>query len=537
MSYQALYRKFRPAEFDEVKGQDHIVTTLKNQIKNDRIGHAYIFTGTRGTGKTTAAKIFAKAINCENPVDGSPCGKCAMCEAIANGTSMNVVEMDAASNNKVDDVRAIIEQVAYPPTEGKYKVYILDEVHMLTPGAFNALLKTLEEPPSYVVFIMATTEVHKLPITILSRCQRYDFHRISLDTIAMRLADLCGREGVEVEDKAIRYIARVADGSMRDGLSVLDQCIAFYIGQTLTYDNVLSVLGAVDTSVFSRLLRAILSNDVAKTISIIDEITVQGRELTQFVVDFTWYLRNLMLIQSSSAMEDMLDISTDNLAIIREEAGMVDPQVLMRYIHIFSELANEIKYSSQKRVLTELALIKLCRPQMEDNYDAVVNRLNQLEEMINSGSFAVAAPAADQVSAASTPMTGSSPLPTRKKLPDAIPDDIKEVVSKWRDIKSGVVGMAKGFLMNEDPQLFIEDDVLQLIIEADKASMLDTYRELLPDIEKAIGDYSGKHVKCDIIVNESSSPASSMYEDPIKKFANAMLGGDIEVEDKPEGFE
>ena len=253
MSYMALYRKFRPQTFEDVKGQDHIVTTLQNQIKTDRIGHAYLFTGTRGTGKTTIAKILARTINCENPVDGCPCMECQTCKSITAGNSMNVIEMDAASNNGVDSIRQIVEEVAYPPTEGKYKVYIIDEVHMLSTGAFNALLKTLEEPPSYVVFILATTEVHKIPITILSRCQRYDFHRISIDTIAARLSDLMVKEGIEVEDKAIRYIAKAADGSMRDGLSLLDQCIAFYIGQTLTYDNVLKVLGAIDTEVFSRL--------------------------------------------------------------------------------------------------------------------------------------------------------------------------------------------------------------------------------------------------------------------------------------------
>ena len=218
MSYMALYRKFRPSEFSEVRGQDHIVTTLKNQIKADRIGHAYLFCGTRGTGKTTVAKIFAKAVNCEHPVDGNPCGVCAACRSIAAGTSMNVIEIDAASNNGVDNIREIREEVAYSPTEGKYKVYIIDEVHMLSIGAFNALLKTLEEPPSYVIFILATTEVHKIPVTILSRCQRYDFRRITADTITDRLRELTEREGVQTEEKALRYIAKAADGSMRDAL-------------------------------------------------------------------------------------------------------------------------------------------------------------------------------------------------------------------------------------------------------------------------------------------------------------------------------
>ena len=240
-SYMALYRKFRPDGFEDVKGQDAIVKTLKNQLKADRIGHAYLFCGTRGTGKTSVAKIFAKAVNCEHPVDTSPCGECAMCRAITAGASMNVIEIDAASNNGVDNIREIREEVAYRPTEGKYKVYIIDEVHMLSIGAFNALLKTLEEPPEYVIFILATTEAHKIPITILSRCQRYDFKRISIDTISMRLLELIGKEGLDVEEKAVRYIARMADGSMRDALSLLDQCAAFYIGECLTYEHVRGV--------------------------------------------------------------------------------------------------------------------------------------------------------------------------------------------------------------------------------------------------------------------------------------------------------
>ena len=319
MSYQALYRKFRPQEFEDVKGQEHIVTTLKNQIKADRIGHAYLFCGTRGTGKTTVAKIFAKAVNCEHPVDGSPCGECPSCRAITEGSSMNVIEIDAASNNGVDNIRQIREEVTYRPTEGRYKVYIIDEVHMLSTGAFNALLKTLEEPPSYVIFILATTEAHKIPITILSRCQRYDFHRISIDTIAARLSELLKVEGVEAEEKAIRYVAKAGDGSMRDALSLLDQCIAFYLGQTLTYDKVLDVLGAVDTEVFSKLLRKVLAGDVTSAIRILEDLIVGGRELSQFVGDFTWYMRNLLLVKTSDNPEEAIDVSSENLKLLKED--------------------------------------------------------------------------------------------------------------------------------------------------------------------------------------------------------------------------
>ena len=270
MSYTALYRKFRPETFDDVKGQDHIVTTLRNQIKANRIGHAYLFTGTRGTGKTTVAKILAKTVNCLNPSDNGPCGECETCKAITSGASMNVIEIDAASNNGVDNIREIVEEVSYTPAQGKYKVYIIDEVHMLSIGAFNALLKTLEEQPSYVIFILATTEVHKLPITILSRCQRYDFKRITIDTITNRLKELVVAEEVTIEEKALRFIAKTADGSMRDALSLLDQAIAFHLGDSLTFATVLDVLGAVDTEVFSTLLRNVLIRIVLACIKLFE---------------------------------------------------------------------------------------------------------------------------------------------------------------------------------------------------------------------------------------------------------------------------
>ena len=377
MSYTALYRKFRPERFEDVKGQDHIVTTLRNQIEADRIGHAYLFCGTRGTGKTTIAKIFAKAVNCENPVDGSPCGECRSCRSIAAGASMNVIEIDAASNNGVDNIREIVDEVSYSPAEGRFKVYIIDEVHMLSIGAFNALLKTLEEPPSYVIFILATTEVHKIPVTILSRCQRYDFKRISIETITDRLRDLMVQENQQVQEKALRYVAKAADGSMRDALSLLDQCIAFHYGKELTYDMVLDVLGAVDTEVFSRLLRAVLERSVTDCIGILEEIVMQGRELSQFVSDFTWYLRNLLLIKTSedNAIEDVVDVSSDNLVRLKEEAGMAETDAIMRYIRELSELSGRIRYAGQKRILIEMALIKLCRPQMEISQDSLLDRL------------------------------------------------------------------------------------------------------------------------------------------------------------------
>ena len=391
MSYMALYRKWRPDEFEEVKGQEHVVTTLKNQITHDRVGHAYLFCGTRGTGKTTVAKLFAKAVNCEHPLeDGSPCNECATCKAIQAGSSLNVIEIDAASNNGVDNIRDIREEVQYSPAEGKYKVYIIDEVHMLSIGAFNALLKTLEEPPSYVIFILATTEAHKIPITILSRCQRYDFRRISLETIYERLMELLGREGIEAEEKAVRYVAKAADGSMRDALSLLDQCIAFYLGQKLTYDKVLEVLGAVDIDVFNRLIVEIAKGQTMEALAIIEEIIWQGRELSQFVTDFTWYMRNLMMVKVSDEVNDQLDISAENLAIMKQTAQELELNTLMRYIRVFSELSNRIRYATQKRVSLELAIIKLTTPQMEVDTDSILDRLRVLERKVEKTSIALA---------------------------------------------------------------------------------------------------------------------------------------------------
>lgn len=440
MSYTALYRKWRPTGFDEVRGQDAIVKTLKNQITSGRIGHAYLFCGTRGTGKTSIAKIFAKAVNCEHPENGSPCGLCAMCRQIADGASLNVVEIDAASNNGVENIRDIRDQVQYPPTDGRYRVYIIDEVHMLSIGAFNALLKTLEEPPSYVIFILATTEVHKIPITILSRCQRYDFKRISIDTIAARLRELMTAEQIEAEEKALRYVAKAADGSMRDALSLLDQCTAFHFGELLTYDNVLEVLGAVDNRVFSCLFRAVQSGETKACIYLLEEIVIQGRELSQFVNDFVWYLRNLLMVKTIDDAEDMLEMSADNLALLKEEADGAGEELLMRYIRIFSELSGQLRYASQKRVLVEIALIKLTRPAMEQNLDSVLQRLSDLEQRLAAmpsdlSSFAALAAVGEHSGqeAEASALSGAAKTETIA-LPRAQYEDLMLIRKEWNAI-------------------------------------------------------------------------------------------------------
>ena len=509
MSYTALYRKFRPQEFEDVKGQDHIVTTLKNQIKADRIGHAYLFCGTRGTGKTTVAKIFAKAVNCEHPVDGSPCGECPSCKGIAAGTSMNVIEIDAASNNGVDNIRQIREEVAYRPTEGKYKVYIIDEVHMLSTGAFNALLKTLEEPPAYVIFILATTEAHKIPITILSRCQRYDFHRISIDTITNRLTELMKEEQVDVEERALRYVAKAGDGSMRDALSLLDQCIAFHLGEKLTYENVLDVLGAVDTEVFSRLLREIINRNVTGAIHVVGELVDEGRELGQLVNDFTWYMRNLLLLQSSDEMEEVLDISADNLVALKEEAQMVEPEVLMRYIRIFSDLSNQIKYAAQKRIVLEIAIIKLCRPQMETDYSSLVDRMDDLEKKLASGVVPVA-----QAGAAPDPAQ-SAAVPTEKPpMPKAIPDDIKQVVQNWKAMLSEAGGLTRQYLNKAVPSLGNSGDLMLVFDDKNAYEYLNEDKaECMTHFKQLMENRVGKEIEVTLHMNESGRSAGDVVPD------------------------
>ena len=494
MSYTALYRKFRPLCFEDVKGQEHIVTTLKNQIRADRIGHAYLFTGTRGTGKTTIAKILARAVNCENPVDGSPCGECAACKSILAGTGMNVIEMDAASNNGVDDVREIVEDISYSPAEGKYKVYIIDEVHMLSTAAFNALLKTLEEPPSYVIFILATTEVHRIPITILSRCQRYDFKRISIETIAARLRELMEKEEVQAQERALRYIAKTADGSMRDALSLLERCIAFYYGQELTYDKALDVLGAVDTDVFSELLRKVLAQDVAGCIALLEEVIMQGRELVQFVADFTWYLRNLLLIKTSDTgdMEDVIDVSSDNLKKLKEEAQMADMETIMRYIRVLSELSGQLRLSAQKRILIEMTLIKLCRPQMETDTESLTDRIRALERKVENGIPVQNMPVPGNTAQDSVMKNDTSV--TKAPLPAAIPEDIRQVVERWGSLINNIGQPMKTYLRNVRLSIDNENRLLLVVLDSTHYDWLST-PEHKTELEENISGMIGKQVE------------------------------------------
>lgn len=525
MSYVALYRKWRPDEFQEVKGQEHIVTTLKNQIKHNRVGHAYLFCGTRGTGKTTIARLIAKAVNCENPVDGSPCNQCESCKAIAAGASMNVIEIDAASNNGVDSVRQINDAVRYSPSSGKYLVYIIDEVHMLTNSAYNALLKTLEEPPEYVKFILATTDVQTIPVTVLSRCQRYDFKRISLEIIADRIEELLKREGIPATRDAINYVAKAADGSMRDALSILDQCIAFNLGEEITYDKVLEIVGSVDLDIYLSLFNHVKNKDTEQALGVINEAIWAGKDLSLFVNEFTTFMRDLLMLKYNS--NATVDVTTENLPRLIEAGADIEAEKLISFINIMQETAGKIKYASTKRIVLEVAIIKLCTPQMRQDDNALKERIIELEAKLEAGGLQGNAPAtqvvyvtADQLPEGAVVQgvaPGEAPFETgayadqgamagygrrpgaiemaeedkelaqdimaniRERYKEAELIEIKQICMAWQLVKEQVIKPVREFLMNA-----------KVVPSNAVASTIDLFIEDVPANKLAIGYFNDK---------------------------------------------
>ncbi len=375
--YLALYRKYRPKTFDEVVGQDHIVKTLINQIKFDKISHAYLFTGSRGTGKTSTAKIFAKAINCLNPKDGSPCGECEVCKAL-DGTNMDVLEIDAASNNGVDEIRDLREKVKYPPVVGKYKVYIIDEVHMLSTSAFNALLKTLEEPPSHTVFILATTEVHKLPATILSRCIRFDFRLVSLEDLSSLLKKILKEEGVTFDEQAINVIARAGEGSVRDTLSIADRCVSF-AGSDLTYEKVVSVLGVSERDTLISVSEKMLEKNVGETLVLLDKVLSQGKSPLVFASDMISYFRDLLLIYSlNDKSREIVVVKDDVYEKMKVQATDKNYSEILKAIEVLSEIEQDLRYSVQPRIILETAVIKII------SESSLIQRVEKLEEKLKN---------------------------------------------------------------------------------------------------------------------------------------------------------
>lgn len=407
--YQVLYRKYRPRVFADVYGQDHVTSTLKNEIKEGRISHAYLFTGSRGTGKTTCAKILAKAVNCPNAVDGEPCNACEICKGLDSGTIYDVVEIDAASNNGVDNIRDLREEVNYTPTRGKYRVYIIDEVHMLSTGAFNALLKTLEEPPAHVIFILATTEVHKLPATILSRCQRFDFKRIQPETMAVRLQQVAGLEGMELAPDAATLIARIADGALRDGLSILDQCAGR--SKQITAQLVSEVAGLAGREALYRLSDAVLTRDSSAAVEELAQLHENSYDMERLCVEMINHFRNFMMVKTVKKSRELIICTDDEYKHIEESAGQFTLAQILRGLDLFQSTLVKIKGGATPRIEMEMAFIRLCEPKLETDPDAFNQRLSALERAVQNGVPATS------VKAVQSPAPAARPAPAQPTVP------------------------------------------------------------------------------------------------------------------------
>ena len=431
MAYMALYREFRPKSFEDIIGQDHIVKTLKNQINSNRIAHAYLFTGTRGTGKTSMAKIFSKAVNCLNPIDGSPCNECEVCKGINSGTLLDVIEMDAASNRKLENALDIIETVAYPPQVCKYKVYIIDEVHMLTTQAFNALLKTIEEPPSYVMFILATTDPQKVPATILSRCQRFDFKRIKTDDAFLRLKHIIETKGVFAEDNALKLIAKVSEGAMRDSLSILDQAISMGDGKVNT-DLISSMLGLTGKEAIFNLIDYMADGDIDQSLREIDYVITSGKDIAQFVKDIIKHLRNLLIVRISKNPEDTVDLGTDTIEDMIEQSRKLKYEDIVRCINIFIEAEQEMKLTSQWRIVLEMAIIRFTKREYDISVETLIKRIARLENIIENGAVI------KEVKSSDTPQAKVAPNVVETKK-------VNEVVSEKTEKEEVIVGKEISF--------------------------------------------------------------------------------------------
>ncbi|MGG0187660.1 DNA polymerase III subunit gamma/tau [Bacillus rhizoplanae] len=445
MSYQALYRTWRPQKFEDVVGQKHVTKTLQNALLQEKASHAYVFSGPRGTGKTTIAKVFAKAINCEHAPTAEPCNECPACLGITQGAISDVLEIDAASNNGVDEIRDIRDKVKYAPSEVRYKVYIIDEVHMLSMGAFNALLKTLEEPPQHVIFILATTEPHKIPPTIISRCQRFEFRKISVHDIVERLTTVVNNEGTKVDEEALQIVARAAEGGMRDALSLIDQAIS-YSDEVVTVEDVLAVTGSVSQRYLANLVECIYENDVSKALRIVDDIMNQGKDPLRFMEDFIYYYRDMLLYQTSPQLEDMLErvIVDDSFRKLSQD---MQPEMIYEIIHTLSKSQQEMKWTNHPRIFLEVVMVQLCqqfamKANGADRLQAVLQRMQQLEqELENMKQHGV--PVSVQQEVKETRIT---PKPTRSgsmKIPvgrvhevlkQATRKDLEQLKSAWGEL-------------------------------------------------------------------------------------------------------
>ncbi len=450
MAYQALYRTWRPLVFDDVVGQEHITKTLRNEIKTGNLAHAYLFCGTRGTGKTSTAKILARAVNCLHPVDGNPCNECEICKGILDDSILDVVEMDGASRNKVENIREIIDDVAFLPTRAKKKVYIIDEVHMVTTQAFNALLKTLEEPPEHVLFILATTELNKIPPTVLSRCQRFDFRRITLETIANRLSDIVSAAGRKVAPEALRTVAELGDGSMRDSLSILEQVLG-YTEEEITYEDLLKIIGITDYASLEEICTAIASCDAGAALSVFDSVIESGKEPEVFIDRLTHFLRDLLIVSVSKNPEEIINTSKEQLARMKNICTSLSREKLILSLKLLNEAVADAKTSGHGRTVYELALVKMAEPSYDSSFDALLARMADMEKRLAQGVIPAVAPAqTEEAPPWDAPITTEETIqpqaPANEPIPESAPQqapakpepantDVHPAIGRFDEIK------------------------------------------------------------------------------------------------------
>ncbi len=460
MSYTALYRKWRPMVFDEVVGQDQVIQTIRSQVKTNSIPHAYLFSGTRGTGKTSTAKILSRAVNCLTPDGENPCNTCEVCKGILDESLMDIIEIDAASNNGVDDVRELRENVKYPPSKAKYKVYIIDEVHMLSTGAFNALLKTLEEPPHYVIFILATTEPHKIPATILSRCQRFDFKRVSAEANQERIGYILEQMNIDYEPEAIDLIIQNADGAVRDALSLLDKCIEGS-GESLTLAQAMESLGLVMDDVLFAFSKAMLEKNNEELFNQIDALNENGRDLTQFLKRLITHYRNFMMVKVGADVNRMVKESDGYIEQMAGQVESVSINTLIRWINILSTLENELKWSSQGRILFEVAIAKLVDPIYDQSFEGLVERIEQLERgVVPMGTATVSSQITTSKQAGATTQTKKA---TTQPVKEAPPREGKKEAAVETPQVAQPVSYPKGALGSEELQK-IQNAWMQLLM-------------------------------------------------------------------------
>ena len=506
MSYQALYRAWRPDTFSEIVGQDAVTRTLRRQVVSGRVAHAYLFCGTRGTGKTSAAKVLSRAINCLNPIDGDPCGECEICRALKSETSMDVVEIDAASNNGVDEIRDLREKIKYPPAQTRYKVYIIDEVHMLSTGAFNALLKTLEEPPAHAVFILATTEPQRLPATILSRCQRFDFHRISVDVIVERLMVVLGGIGRTASQEALMEIARAAEGAMRDALSLLDVCLSYTDGE-VSAQLARDVLGTAGRSAMFDFADALIAGDAGAVLTQIDAVMRRGSDPQVFIRDTVAHLRGILLAGAvGQGISEILEITPEDAARFIEQSKRIGPEALNRMLELFMRAEPDTKWASRPRTILELAAVRACHPEKEPDA-TVAERLSRVEKLIESG--AAARPAKSAVSPAV-----ERPKPAEKPAPKAAPTPAETPPQAYLDALDALQTQNPSIRAPLDSMRFIRFDGRQVAVEFSKKSMM--HMRLLERkkqmIEQALSDAFGAPVSLSMTLEGSAAAAKSVSD-------------------------